>query len=309
MSTRLSNPDKVLWPEAGFTKQDLWDYVERAADRLLPHLAERPLTLKRYPSGVHRQGFFQKDLPDHAPAGIARFTAWSEASRRDVAYAVAGDVEDLRWFAQMNTVELHPWFSRVDRPDRPDLLGFDLDPGAPTQSVVDAARWLREVLDALGLDSMVKTSGKRGLHVYVPVERRYGFGELRAFGLAVARAVAARHPDRLTVEMRKANRGDRLLLDWSRVGPGQTLVAAWSPRAHPAGTVSTPLRWDEVTSGLDPTAFTLATALDRDDPWAAPPPFQRIERARAALAEQGFDAEDLSPRSSRTVEERLRTRR
>lgn len=297
---RLTSPDKVLWPTPGFTKRDLCDYYTAVADRLLPHLAGRPLTLKRHNAGVHEEGFLQKNLPDSAPDFVGRYRVWTETSRREVAYALADDADDLRWFAQQNAVELHPWFSRVDRPDRADLLAFDLDPGEGSPPVTRAARWLREVLDELGLQSLVKTSGKRGLHLYVPVERRYTFGELRGFALAVCRACADRHRDDLTVEMRKADRGARLLLDWSRAGPAQTLVAAWSPRAHPAGTVSTPLAWDEVEEGLDPTAFTLATAPGRPDWWADPPAPQRIERARAALHDAGYPAVDRSPRARTT---------
>lgn len=297
---KLSSPDKVLWPEAGFTKRDLYDYYTAASDRLLPQLAGRPLTLKRHNAGVHAEGFLQKNLPDSAPASIGRHRVWTETSQREVAYALAGDVTDLQWFAQQNAVELHPWFSRVDRPDRADVLAFDLDPSGDDPPVARAALWLRAVLDELDLVTLVKTSGKRGLHVYLPVERRYTFGELRGFALAVSRACADRHPDALTVEMRKADRGGRLLLDWSRAGPAQTLAAAWSPRAHPAGTVSMPLSWDEVTEELDPTAFTLATALDRPDRWADPPPPQRIERARDALADAGYPPVDRSPRARTT---------
>lgn len=297
---RLSSPDKVLWPEPGFTKRDLWEYYTAVADRLLPQVAGRPLTLRRHNAGVHREGFLQKNLPDSAPASVQRYRVWTETSQREVAYALAGDVDDLRWFAQQNAVEVHPWFTRVDRPDRADLVAFDLDPSGETPPVARAARWLREVLDELDLASMVKTSGKRGLHVYVPVQRRYSFGELRGFALAVGRACAARHPDDLTVEMRKADRDGRLLLDWSRPGPAQTLAAAWSPRSHPAGTVSMPLSWEEVVDDLDPTAFTLATAPGRPDRWADPPAPQRIERARRALADAGYPARDRSPRARTT---------
>jgi len=297
---RLTNPGKVLWPEPGYTKRDLHDYYTAVADRLLPQLAGRPLTLKRHNAGVDREGFLQKNLPDSAPDFVGRHRVWTPASRREVAYALADDVEVLRWFAQQNAVELHPWFSRVDRPDRADTVAFDLDPEQGSVPPAHAALWVREVLDELGLACLVKTSGKRGLHVYLPVERRYTFGELRGFALAVCRACADRHPDDLTVEMRKADRGGRLLLDWSRPGPAQTLAAAWSPRAHPAGTVSMPLAWEEVDERLDPTAFTLATAPGRPDRWAAPPDPQRIEGARTALAEAGYPAVDRSPRARTT---------
>jgi bifunctional non-homologous end joining protein LigD len=295
--TALTSADKVLWPQPGYTKRDLLAYYERVADRLLPHLRRRPLTLKRYNAGVDREGFFQKNLPESAPASVRRYTVWTETSKRDVSYALADDVDDLRWFAQQNAIELHPWFARVDRPDRPDVLAFDLDPEPGGPPVTRAARLLREVLDELGLAAAVKTSGKRGLHVYVPVERRYSYGELRALALAVGRLTVDRRPDELTVEMRKADRRGRLLIDWSRPGPAQTLVAAWSPRAHPAGTVSTPLTWDEVTDDLDPARFTLASAPDRPDHWAQMPAPQRIERARAAVTDAGYEVADRSPRA------------
>jgi len=301
----LSSPDKVLWPDAGITKGDLADYYAAAADRLLPHLRRRPLTLRQHPRGVAEQGFFIKNLPRHAPAHISRFEAWTESSNRTVAYALADDAEDLAWFAQQNAVELHAWTSTADRPDRPDQLWFDLDPSTPQQSVAEAARWLRAVLGELGLQALVKTSGKRGLHLLVPVERRYDFSELRGFGLAIARACAAEHPEALTVEMRKAERDGRLLLDWSRNGAAQTVVAAWSPRTDPRATVSMPLSWDELDD-LDPGRFTLRSVpqlLQRADPWGADPSGaaavapQRIETARAALEAMGFPSEDRSPRA------------
>lgn len=297
-TVELSHPDKVLWPQAGFTKADLAAYYAAVADRLLAHVRGRPLTLKRYNNGVDGEGFFQKNLPASAPAWLERHTTWTPSSNRDVTYLVVREAVDLQWLAQQNAVELHPWFATVDRPDRADVLTFDLDPSDPAQDVAGAARLLREVLDELGLEALVKTSGKRGLHVYVPVERRYDYEELRGFGLAVARACADRDPDALTVEMRKAERHGRLLLDWSRNGAAQTLVAAWSPRATATATVSMPLRWDEVDDDLDPGAFTLATAPARPDPWLASPlrP-QRIEGPRRALERAGYPSVDRSPRA------------
>jgi bifunctional non-homologous end joining protein LigD len=293
----LSSPGKVLWPEPGYTKQDLWDYVDAVGERLLTHVRDRPLTLKRFPDGVAGEGFFQKNLPTHAPASIARHEEWTPTSKRTVAYAVARSVDDLRWMANQAALEFHPWFARTDRPERADWLVFDLDPGDDAELVTTAACWMRDVLDELGLASLVKTSGKRGLHLYVPIQRRYEFGDLRAFALATARLCADRHPDELTVEMRKAERGGRLLLDWSRAGPSQTSVAAWSPRATSGATVSTPLDWDEVRPDLDPARFTIATAADRPDPWADPPPAQRLERARTAVVAMGYEMTDRSPRA------------
>lgn len=297
---KLSSPDKVLWPQPGYTKRDLAGYYAAVADRMLPHLKGRPLTLLRANAGIDGERFLQKNLPPSAPASVTRYDVWTETSARTVAYAVADDADDLAYFANQNAVELHPWFSRVDRPEAADAVAFDLDPTTGRVPLADAAHQVHEVLGELGLTAIVKTSGKRGLHLYVPVERRYDFATLRGFSLAVGRRTAARAPDDLTVEMRKADRGDRLLLDWSRAGRAQTLAAPWSPRAHPAGTVSMPLAWEEVTPDLDPTAFTLATALERPDHWAQMPRPQRLERALRQLAEAGFPAEDRSPRAKTT---------
>ena len=296
----LSSPDKPLWPQAGVTKADLWDYYHAVADRLLRDVADRPLTLKRHPAGVERSGFFQKNLGRDAPAGLHRFTTWSDSSQRDVDYLVARDIGELEWAAQMAVVELHAWLSRADRPDRPDTLLFDLDPSSDDQSVAQAALWTRAVLDELGFDARVKTSGKRGLHVLVRLERRYGFNEVRGFALAVARYLADRHPDDLTVEMRKEDRGGRLLVDWSRHGQAQHAVAAWSPRATPGATVSVPLTWEEVEDGFDPGGVTVRNAPQRPDLWATPAPAQRIEAAREQLAGQGYEAVDRSPRARTT---------
>ena len=297
---KLSSPDKVLWPQAGITKRELAEYYQAVAPRLLPHVKDRPLTLLRANAGIEGERFLQKNLPPSAPASVRRFEIWTETSNRDVAYALGDDADDLAYFANQNAVELHPWFTRVDKPDRADAVAFDLDPSDGRVSLTGAALLVRNVLQELGLDAVVKTSGKRGLHLYVPVERRYEFGVLRGFALAVGRMTAARAPDDLTVEMRKADRGDRLLLDWSRAGRAQTLAAPYSPRAHPAGTVSMPLSWDEVNDELDVTAFTIRTALDRPDHWEQMPPGQRLERALQALTDAGFPPEDRSPRAKTT---------
>lgn len=296
----LSSPGKVLWPERGLTKQDLFDYVHDAADRLLPHLRDRPLSVKRFPRGTASGGFFQKDLPGHAPETIGRWRQWAESSGREVSYALVDDVEGLAWFAQQNAVELHPSLVRTDRPDRVEHLVFDIDPAPRGVSPARIARWVRDVLADVGLDALAKTSGGRGLHVVVPIERRYGPELLRPLTLALARMVVDRHPDDLTVEMRKDDRGGRTLLDWSRCTPGATLIAPWSPRAHPQATVATPLAWDEVTDDLDPTRLTLDTVLDRDDPWADAPGPQRLETARATVVDAGYELIDASPRGRTT---------
>lgn len=292
----LSSPDKILWPQVGLSKRDLFDYVHAAAPRLLPQLTARPLSLRRFPRGVDAPGFFQKDLPDHAPDVLGRWRQWAESPGRDVAYALVRNVEGLAWLAQQNTIEFHPALLRIDRPDRADQLVFDVDPGDQPIPPARVARWVREVLVELGLDPVVKTSGGRGLHVIVPIERRYGAELLRPVTLGIARLIAGRHQDELTVEMRKDDRGGRTLIDWSR-GGGSTLISAWSPRAHPRATVATPLHWHEVTDDLDPTSFTLPAVLERDDPWEGGWRPQRVERAVTALAARGIDLVDASPRA------------
>ena len=282
-----SKPDKLLWSKAGVSKQDLWDYLAAVADRMLPWFADRPLTLLRHPDGIDGEGFFAKDLPKHAPERIKRFDHRSEDGRT-TSYMVPTRPEDLQWAGHMGTIEFHPGHARVDRIDRPDRFIIDIDPGDDPDLVVPATLWVRQTLDALELESLVKTSGKRGLHIVVGVERRYTFDELRGFGHAVANATAAAHPAELTTLMRKNQRKGRLLVDWSRNGSWQTVVGPYSPRVHQDATVSTPLSWDEVTDDLDPTAFTISTVPDRPDPWTKLPRPQRIEAARAALTEHGF---------------------
>lgn len=294
---RLTSPDKQLWPAAGVTKADLAAYYEQAADRLLPALAGRPLTLRRHPDGITGDGFFQKNLPRSAPGWLTTHPMQADSAGRRVRYLVVTDVDHLRWLAQMAAVELHPMTVRADRDDRPDQLVLDLDP--PPEGGPDLARaawWAREVLDDLGLDGLVKATGKSGVHLVVPIERRYGFGQVRGLLLATARAVAARHPDELTVEMRKAERGGRLLVDWSRGGAAQTVIAPWSPRAVADATVAAPLPWDAVRPGSALPRLTVRDAAAADDPWPEVRP-QRIERAVDRVTRWGYPPEDRSPRA------------
>ena len=282
-----SKPNKLLWPAAGVSKQDLWDYLAAVADRMLPWFTDRPLTLLRHPEGIDGDGFFAKDLPSHAPSEIKRFEQRSD-SGRVTSYMVPTRLSDLQWAGHMGTIEFHPGHARVERIDRPDRFIIDIDPGDDPDVVIPACQWVHKTLNALEIESLVKTSGKRGLHVMVQVERRYSFEELRDFGHGIATATAAAHPNELTTRMRKKDRGGRLFLDWSRNGSWQTVVGPYSPRVHPDATVSAPLSWDEVTEDLELTSFTMRTVPDRDDPWADPPEPQRIETARTALTEHGF---------------------
>lgn len=312
MDVELSSPDKVLWPGVGLTKRDLRDYLVAAAPRILPHLRDRPLSVKRYPRGIAAGGFFQKDLPAHAPDWIERFTQYARSADREVRYAVVDSVDDLRWFAQQNTIEFHPGLVRIDRPDRVDRLVVDVDPGAMGTPVGRIARWVREVAAEVGLDPLVNTSGGRGVHVWVPIERRHAPDRLRAATLALCRLVVERHPDELTVEFRKDDRDGRTLLDWSRTSPGATLVAPWTPRARPGAPVATPLAWEEVDDALDPAGHTIPSVLRRGDPWdvagrAAALRPQPLGPVFGAIRDLGMPVVDISPRGGRTHEKLART--
>lgn len=280
--SEISHPDKVLWPSEGITKQHLADYYDAVADRLLPHLHDRPITLNHHPRGVEQPGFMRKDLPDHAPDSVGRWTTWAHTAKRDVAYALVDSPDALAWCAGQNVTEFHACLFRIDRPDRLDTLVVDLDPSPDSVDAATAALWIREVLDDVGLAAAVKTSGGRGLHVVVPVERRYDVDQLRLVVGHVARRATDEHPEELTTEFHRDRRGDRLFVDCTRVGIGATVIAAWSPRARSIPTVATPLDWSEVEAGLDPTRFTQASVRDRAEPADRPDP-QRLEKLLSSI--------------------------
>jgi bifunctional non-homologous end joining protein LigD len=264
---RLSNLDKPFWPDEGITKGDLISYYRDVAEVLVPHLRGRPFTMKRYPDGWQGKSFFQKNAPSHMPDWIERapFPASTrEGERRIIEYAVVNDELSLLWMANMGCIDLHTWASRVDRPELPDWVMFDLDPseGSNFEEVVEVAQLVKQTLDLLELASYPKTSGSRGIHVLVPITRRHSFEEVREFAGIVAGALARAHPGLATTEWAKQKRRG-VLVDANQNGPGRTNASVYSVRPRAGATVSTPLRWDEVVSGLDPVGFTMDTVLDR----------------------------------------------
>jgi bifunctional non-homologous end joining protein LigD len=263
----LTHIDKVLYPELGITKGELAAYLHQVADRLLPHVTGRPLTLVRCPDGRHKQCFFQKHYKPGTPEGIERIPIVEESGER-AEYLMIHDLAGLMGVAQINALELHPWGSRADKLERPDLLIFDLDPdrSLPWQAVVDAAFDLEKLL---GLTSFAKTTGGKGLHVVAPISRRSDWERVKAFSKRIASALAEAHPDRYTINPLKAQRRRKIFIDYLRNGRGATAVAAWSPRAFAGATVATPISWDELGRGVDPQRFTLATVLERPDPWTS----------------------------------------
>jgi bifunctional non-homologous end joining protein LigD len=266
---KLSNLDKVFFPEEGITKGDLLAYYRSVAPLLLPHLKDRPFTMKRYPDGIAGGHFFQKDAPKHMPDWIPTrefevSTRDSPRQRRKIRAPLVNDELALLWMVNMGCIDLNTWYSRVDRPERPDFVLFDLDPAADVgfAEVVEVALLVKEVLDALGLAGFAKTSGSDGMHVLVPVERRYTYDQTREFAEIVAGTLARTHQGLVTTEWSKAKRRG-VLIDANQNGEGKTIASVYSVRPHPGAPVSTPLGWEEVRDGLDPKAFGPDVVLAR----------------------------------------------
>jgi bifunctional non-homologous end joining protein LigD len=265
---RLSNLDKVFWPEEGITKGDLLAYYRDVAGVLVPHLENRPFTMKRYPDGAFGKFFFQKDAPKHMPEWIARkaFRATSRESRqkRMISYPLVNDDLALLWMVNMGCIDMNVWYSRVDKPEQPDFVLFDLDPSPDVgfKETVQVAHLVKEVLDALELEGFPKTSGSDGIHVLVPVARRYTYADTREFAEIVARTLASTHRGLVTTEWSKQKRRG-VLIDSNQNGEGKTIASVYSVRPREGAPVSTPLRWDEVTEELDPRHFTMEVVLGR----------------------------------------------
>lgn len=249
---RLTNLDKVLYPETGFTKGQLIDYYARIAPVLVPHLRGRPLTLKRYPNGVDEKSFFQKHAAKDRPAWMTTTTV-DASTKGPIEEIVVDSRAALVWTANRAAIELHTLLAPVDAPGHPDALVFDLDPGLPAD-VVDSAQvalWIRGMLNDLGLVTFVKTSGSKGLQLYVPLNGTATHEETKAFARAVARTLAERFPDRVVAKMAKADRPGRVFIDWSQNDAHKTTVNVYSVRARAHPTVATPVTWDEVQAALD----------------------------------------------------------
>jgi bifunctional non-homologous end joining protein LigD len=291
---KLSNLDKVFWPDEGITKGDLLDYYRAVAPAILPHLRDRPFTMRRYPDGAFGKAFFQKDAPKHMPEWIPTFRA--HVSTRDspprkkwIEAPIVNDEDALLWMVNMGCIDMNVWYSRVEKPDRPDFVLFDLDPSPDVgfKETIQVALLVKEALDALGLESFAKTSSADGMHVLVPVERRYTFDDTREFSEIVAGAIARTNRGLATTEWSKARRRG-VLIDSNQNGEGKTIASVYSVRPRAGAPVSTPLRWDEVHDGLDPSSFTMEVVLERvrahGDLFAGVlKTRQRLDKALAAL--------------------------
>jgi bifunctional non-homologous end joining protein LigD len=263
-SLKLSNLDKVLWSETGFTKGELIDYYARIAPAMLPHLAGRPITLRRYPNGVDAASFFEKNCPSHRPP-------WLETVRMgDVSFCLLQEPADLVWVANLAAIELHPSLATRDDLERPTAIVFDLDPGpgADVLTCGKVALILREALGQLSLTSLVKTSGSKGLQLYVPLNTEITYEHTKPFSLALAQVLERAHPDLVVTTQDKSVRPNKVLIDWSQNTSFKTTVAVYSVRARSQPTVSTPVTWEEVEAAGeagDPGAlvFDAPAVLDR----------------------------------------------
>jgi len=267
---KLTNLEKVLYPETGFTKGQAIDYYARVAPMLLPHLAGRPLTLKRYPDGVGEMFFYEKNCPRHRPEWVATAPIWSEGNRRWMEYCVVQNLPSLVWAANLAALELHTSLSMASAMPQPSFIVFDLDPGEPATIVqcCQVALWVRDAFARAGLRSFAKTSGSKGLQIYVPLNSGASYDETKPLAHQLALNLERKHPELIVSEMKKTLREGKVLVDWSQNDEHKTTVCVYSLRARPHPTVSTPVTWAEVSRCLraaDPSKleFTAAQVLER----------------------------------------------
>jgi bifunctional non-homologous end joining protein LigD len=249
---KLTNLEKVLYPAAGFTKGQVIDYYARIAPALVPHLAGKPLTLKRYPNGVDQQFFFEKNATKHRPDWVKTAPMWSEGNQREINYILANDLPTLVWMANLAAVELHPSLSLAQDIDCPRTMVFDLDPGPPANIVqcCQVGIWLRAIFQHFKLESFPKTSGSKGLQIYIPLNTKTSYDETKPFAHALARLLENEHRDLVVSDMKKAIRVNKVLVDWSQNDEHKTTISVYSLRARERPTVSTPVTWEEVERTL-----------------------------------------------------------
>lgn len=293
----ITHPDKVLFPADGITKGELAAYYERIAHVMLPHLVGRPITMERYPAGIGRKGFIQKDVSKGFPDWLQRV----EVPKKDgvVHYPLVKDTQSLLWLVNQNSITPHVWISRMPDLHHPDICVFDLDPSVDDASMLRAAALaLRDLLDELGLPSWVKTSGSKGFHIVVPLDGKAGIEEVERFAHAVGTLLVRRDPKNLTQEFHKVDRGRRILIDTGRNGWSATHAAAYAVRAKAGAPVSAPCTWEELENGLvGPTSFTLrdmAARIERvGDLWSD------MRRRRRSLARPMQVLKTLSQKTRR----------
>jgi bifunctional non-homologous end joining protein LigD len=261
---RLSNLDKIYWPEDGYTKGDLVEYYRKVSPWMLPYLRDRPVVLTRFPDGIAGKSFYQKNSPEFLPSWIPTVGVWSDDVGKEIRYAQIQDEEALLFLVNLGTIPFHLWASRAPQLERPDWCILDLDPkGAPFANVVELARGLRGVCEELGLPAYVKTSGSSGLHVLVPLGAALDYEQSRMLANLLGQLVVDRHPKIATLTRQISARGGKVYVDWLQNRRGQLLVSPWCVRPLPGAPVSTPLQWKEVVPSLEMRRYTLATVPPR----------------------------------------------
>lgn len=256
---KLSNPEKLLWPEAGIRKIDYLARMIELAPYIIPHAKNRLLTTIRYPDGIHGESFFSKNLPEYAPKWISR-DVWN-----DTEYALLDSVSTLAWFVNMAALEFHTSFNTSDRDEYPTCLVFDLDPseGQTFDDVIEVSLLVKEILDSLAITSYIKTSGASGMQIYIPTGGKYHYNDARKVNEFFGSYFARKYPNKITIERMVNKRGTRLYFDYLQMWQGKTITMVYSPRAKEKATVSMPVTWNEVKSGIKPEDFTLNNAMDR----------------------------------------------
>jgi bifunctional non-homologous end joining protein LigD len=249
---KLTNLDKVLYPATGFTKGQVVDFYARIAPVLVPHLAGRALTMKRYPGGVDQEYFFEKNAPMHRPDWVKTAPVWSESNHRTINFILANDLPTLVWIANLASIELHPSLALATDISLPTMIVFDLDPGPPADIVqcAQVGLWIRDIFDHFGLRSFPKTSGSKGMQIYVPLHTKTTYQQTKGFAHAIARLLEQEHPELVVSDMKKAVRTNKVFVDWSQNDEHKTTISVYSLRAREHPTVSTPITWDEVEQTL-----------------------------------------------------------
>jgi len=261
---KFTHLSKVYWPEDGVTKRDMFNYYYQVAEYILPYLKDRPMSLNRFPNGIHGQSFYQKDVKGKAPDWVTKTFPYTTSDGEDKEYLVGSDESYLLWMASLGCIEMNPWFSRVQSPDNPDYCVIDLDPDKNTfDQVIDAAREVKKVLDAIDVPSYPKTSGSTGMHIYIPLGAKYTYDQSQLFAKIIVSIVHKTIPDYTSLERMVANRGGKMYLDFLQNRPGATIAGPYSLRPKVGATVSMPLLWDEVKPGLTMKHFTIFNSVDR----------------------------------------------
>ena len=265
----FTNLDKILFPKPKITKAKVIEYYIKIAPRMLDFLADRPLVLTRFPNGVNQEGFYEKDAPQGTPSWVKTLKIYSETAKRDVNYVLCNALDTLIWLANLATIETHMPFSKADSLKKPDMVFFDIDPEPPAtyKEAVTVSLSLKEKLDNLGLESYVKTSGKKGLHVIIPIVQEHAFRDTRTFVHKIGRQLA-KEQALVVSEFKETKKPGKVFVDYLQNSHGRTMVSPYSLRAVLEATVSTPLEWTEVKKGIKPTEFNISSVVKREkDPW------------------------------------------